>query len=527
MGFRGMLLERRQSAGAGFQMLSPSVELVLVIERMESSDIDPSGICDAKVVLQDATTKQLHSVARLADVTLEAGSMFWHADDEAVHCFRFDATFAFGEVSRAVDSVRLQEQLALLQHGLDLTVSSEHYTTCASVMATVLQETSKEKDTKKRTRDDKPERTRKRTAAPDDRIRAENRAYNLKWIVSTKASSGSAQKVCHLCQLWQCRMFYCPSGAAGHEVCIDCIEQHFHESLPDFMSGSVRYHCRLCADECPCGPCQPPQATGACVVCAAHSDLDAHPSVLQDKSGRQLFLCAPCLQTLRTSQLSKRPFCTLCGVHGASARRCGTCWRDFCAPCQARMGTLRGGVGKWLCASCALPSAEATAIRSRTKAKGVVLVDPTDAVTYTVSYAQQLVAREAKKKAPVISEDSCFCCKDGGVLIECDHTTKSKGGVRCPKVYHKDCLNHPIPDKGTWRCPRHFCFKCSAASSVCCRFCAMAYCDKHVPRSAQIIGPAFLDLPGATYMVCSSCEEQFDEATARQLLPDAYYRATK
>ena len=43
-----------------------------------------------------------------------------------------------------------------------------------------------------------------------------------------------------------------------------------------------------------------------------------------------------------------------------------------------------------------------------------------DVVDYAATYAKFLIEREAAKRFPKQSEDSCFCCKDGGELIECD-----------------------------------------------------------------------------------------------------------
>ena len=176
MGFRGALLERRRDAAPGFRAVAASCELVLVIERIAPSEIDVSGTVDAKALFQDPATKQLYSIARLADVTLEAGAMFWHADETAVHCFRFDAAFAFAEVERAVASIRRQEQLALVQHSLD----AKHYTTCANVMTSIVAtEDRKEKNAIKRVRDE-PVRARKKQPRHD--ATSDNRTFNLQWI---------------------------------------------------------------------------------------------------------------------------------------------------------------------------------------------------------------------------------------------------------------------------------------------------------------------------------------------------------
>ncbi|KDO26584.1 hypothetical protein SPRG_07988 [Saprolegnia parasitica CBS 223.65] len=502
MGFRGALLERRRDAGPGFRAVAASCELVLVIERIAPSEIDASGTVDAKALFQDPATKQLLSIARLADVTLEAGAVFWHADEAAVHCFRFDAAFAFAEVQRAVASIRRQEQLALVQHSLD----AKHYATCANIMTSIVAtEDRKEKNAIKRVRDE-PVRARKKQPRHD--ASSDNRTFNLQWIGSAKpASANDARSVCHLCHLAHDRMFHCPNGEARHTYCANCVRKHFGQDETEFLSGAIRYHCRLCAHACSCEACQLPPQLPTCVVCTSKDDVAPHPSVLQNTRGQPLSLCASCLETLRASQEGSVPFCTLCGGLDDTELRCSTCKREFCDPCQDLMGTsLCAAKTKWQCASCVLPSFASIAIQPKAKAMGIVLVDPNDALTYTVSYAQMLVQREANKVPAKISEDSCFCCKDGGVLIECDHIAA-------------------IPDKGLWRCPRHFCFKCSAPTTHCCRFCVAAYCEKHVPRAAVMLGPAPSDLPDTTYIACRPCIEQLDEAAARGLLPSGFYKA--
>lgn len=58
-------------------------------------------------------------------------------------------------------------------------------------------------------------------------------------------------------------------------------------------------------------------------------------------------------------------------------------------------------------------------------------------VDYAANYFQFLIQRELAKSPQDESEDVCFCCKDGGELIECDWPGEDHKYARCPKVYHE------------------------------------------------------------------------------------------
>jgi hypothetical protein len=87
------------------------------------------------------------------------------------------------------------------------------------------------------------------------------------------------------------------------------------------------------------------------------------------------------------------------------------------------------------------------------------------------------------------TDDSCFLCKDGGDLVECEWTkriNKKKGPdgtvarrcsvIKCQKVYHDYCLDFKIGDH-KWICPRHFCDICASAElAYVCIYCSMSIC---------------------------------------------------
>jgi hypothetical protein len=89
-----------------------------------------------------------------------------------------------------------------------------------------------------------------------------------------------------------------------------------------------------------------------------------------------------------------------------------------------------------------------------------------------------LAANGKGSKRKTATEDSCFLCKDGGELIECDHVMPS--GVRCKKVYHEDCLSYKVPDSiATWLCPRHYCDACGSQDlEYVCMYCPFSICAK-------------------------------------------------
>ncbi|GMF35786.1 unnamed protein product [Phytophthora lilii] len=121
-------------------------------------------------------------------------------------------------------------------------------------------------------------------------------------------------------------------------------------------------------------------------------------------------------------------------------------------------------------------------------------------IDYVVTYFKFLLKREVKDDFEE-SEDVCFCCKDGGDVIECDWKGMNGAFARCPKVYHEgklapetllvrifasglidlsaalDCLGYEVPEGKTWVCPRHRCQDCGIIAQFSCRFCVTSYCQ--------------------------------------------------
>jgi hypothetical protein len=99
-----------------------------------------------------------------------------------------------------------------------------------------------------------------------------------------------------------------------------------------------------------------------------------------------------------------------------------------------------------------------------------------------------LAANGKGSKRKTATEDSCFLCKDGGELIECDHVMPS--GVRCKKVYHEDCLSYKVPDSiATWLCPRHYCDACGSQDlEYVCMYCPFSICTKCQEAVVQKVG---------------------------------------
>jgi hypothetical protein len=133
------------------------------------------------------------------------------------------------------------------------------------------------------------------------------------------------------------------------------------------------------------------------------------------------------------------------------------------------------------------------------------------------------------------TDDTCFLCKDGGEVIECDFRMKH-GSTRlkatatatpchCRKVYHSYCLNYVVPASvKTWLCPRHYCDVCgqSEALQIFCCFCPLSLCRRCAPRYPTVCHKSgdFYSLP---QLVASSATSETSvemiQAVRERLVP--------
>ena len=90
----------------------------------------------------------------------------------------------------------------------------------------------------------------------------------------------------------------------------------------------------------------------------------------------------------------------------------------------------------------------------------------------------------SKPKKRRVHEEMCFCCHDGGLVVECDD---------CPKVYHMQCLGRDAVPKSRFTCPWHSCIECDRSSSNSggmlfrCMSCPVSYCFDCWPKDKEMV----------------------------------------
>uniref|UniRef100_A0A803KNF0 Uncharacterized protein n=1 Tax=Chenopodium quinoa TaxID=63459 RepID=A0A803KNF0_CHEQI len=90
-----------------------------------------------------------------------------------------------------------------------------------------------------------------------------------------------------------------------------------------------------------------------------------------------------------------------------------------------------------------------------------------------ISKPKKEIVEEPIKGGEVESEDYCFVCKDGGLLMVCDY----KG---CVKSYHAECVGKEESTEDTddpWICGWHNCLVCKRNSKYQCFCCPNAVCQ--------------------------------------------------
>ncbi|TDH66262.1 hypothetical protein CCR75_001852 [Bremia lactucae] len=313
-----------------------------------------------------------------------------------------------------------------------------------------------------------------------------------------------------------------------------------------------------------------------------------HPFVLKDGKGNEVHLCKVCLQRVlqkrfetpqgaKNSNNNTDSYCGLCAQPTAalllkSIKACAhkICTRVYCLPCVEKLigkaqshEVLR--IKNWLCPNCSTDkdtdfstkfkfvdsfADSENSIRAPLKMKkkkrrrevddyaSVDEVEPESQISmdlsremqpidYAVTYFKFLFKREMKRDVGE-SEDVCFCCKDGGNVIECDWKGINNAFARCPKVYHEECLGYSVPDGKTWVCPRHRCQDCGIIARNSCRFCVTSYCDEHLPEEVTRLGSATKDIATSTYIMCNRCMRQIHVALKqKKIRPDFYSKLTR
>ncbi|TMW67066.1 hypothetical protein Poli38472_012182 [Pythium oligandrum] len=325
-------------------------------------------------------------------------------------------------------------------------------------------------------------------------------------------------------------------------------------------------HCILCGTEANAGRA---------------GTLIKHPFVLKDAKGEAVLVCKICMQGVLKRRVQNdaglgtstaNSVCGLCSEAMATTktppRKCAhpQCQRSYCSPC------LRKLVGKaqtkkvwrmknWYCPNCTdlegkptvnenptpLPQqpvvtpreADTPSKKKRKRRNEIVDDDESTAssspsrlatagatnqvmtiVDYAATYYEFLSERESQRPPPEESEDVCFCCKDGGDVLECDY---NEGNRKCPKVYHQDCLGFTVPDNVNWICPRHRCFACGFQAPYSCRFCVTSFCEEHFPKDIKKLGKASGDLPDVQYVLCGGCDKMSLRAVEDDKLSSKVY----
>ncbi|WPH04552.1 SWI/SNF chromatin remodeling complex component [Acrodontium crateriforme] len=124
------------------------------------------------------------------------------------------------------------------------------------------------------------------------------------------------------------------------------------------------------------------------------------------------------------------------------------------------------------------------------------------------------------KKDPIVNQENCHVCWDGGDIVCCSG---------CPRSYHIKCLDKhqriKAKTKMQYYCPQHECYDCEAKTTDAgglifrCRWCANGYCEECLDwDQTKLIGETLPELliqgygavDQAWYIECPSCTTFFN-----------------
>uniref|UniRef100_M4BQG2 RING-type domain-containing protein n=1 Tax=Hyaloperonospora arabidopsidis (strain Emoy2) TaxID=559515 RepID=M4BQG2_HYAAE len=528
MTFRGVLLELNEAKSHdGFRVLAPEAELTL--PPPPASPLDKSFLnkwSQQKLEIIDTLSRDLLQVTRLATVTPQAGeqSILWSGftcsegdiqaagektDTRCCYCFHFGSEFDYELFIRTFAALKRVQQYALLQSSVVLEMAMEF------------------EDKKWR----KEEEGRLQAAVKRAQQRLELRRVKRKEEDEVKRRN----------------------------------EEKMKKRMREAKKTKV--------------VAVPLPRTMRCVLCRVPRPLDApefpkHPFVLKDGKGEVVHICKVCLQRvlqlrLATQALVKTSrednYCGLCAqptdklsVKATKACAHTICTRVYCVLCidkligKAQAATV-WQTKKWLCPNCTTDNTNllagkegkgagsvAAAKQKKRKRYSEIEGDSTadkdrldlmrpshpgsdmKPIDYAVTYFKFILKREIHDEFNE-SEDVCFCCKDGGNVIECDWKGLNGALARCPKVYHEDCLGYRVPEGKTWVCPRHRCQDCGDIAPYSCRFCVTSYCEVHLPKDVRRLGHATRDIATATYVMCPRCNQQAQDAVKQKKIGSELY----
>ncbi|CEG46066.1 set domain [Plasmopara halstedii] len=554
MAFRGALLQLME-AEKGFNVLAPDAKLMLPPRLTSVNENLLTQWSQQKLVVMDSVTHKLHQVARLATVRLqrEEKSLLWGVR----------STFGPPK-SRTVGSAPLERysyppQSVIMPH--EITADAKHKNTPLFVASTSLSAQI----------DASSEPTTGTTEIAFTRMQQyalTQRSVMMELEIIQEAKKRSGEE--------RIRLQVASSKAKKRQEreVIDKLEKPNKNPKQIQIKNKPKIMAATPANKIICVLCRMQRMNEG-------PAFSKHPFVLKDGKGEVVYICKVCLQHVLQKRLSAPPvakkgimdvYCGLCArltedLPTKSFKVCThkLCTRVYCLPCIDKLiGRAQSHkvwrTKNWLCPNCSIDNDNASSARNETiGAISSVVTSPTtstkikkrkrchriddhttaetdepepselaevtsgmEPIDYAVMYFKFLLKREMKAQF-VESEDVCFCCKDGGDVIECDWKGMNGAFARCPKVYHEECLGYEVPDGKTWVCPRHRCQDCGIIAQYSCRFCVTSYCEEHLSKEVQMLGTATSDIPTSTYIMCIRCNNQARDALRqKKIVPNLF-----